>query len=273
MRQAARVQRLAEREPEVAPATAARLSVSLVGRLAIRFDGQQVELRTQKAGAVLSYLALIEAKQESRERLVGLLWSRSDEEKARGSLRQVIRELRATFEDAGYHGFSAGRLSIQLDPAMVEVDVESIIKAGENGSVHPLLLNMPNLEERILEGLDDLDPSFRVWVLAKRQTIHDRLMRSLGPALIAPDIATNVRTDVAAGSLNLDPTHEEPSCHLMQVHAEQGDVAGALRIYKSLWDLLDRDYGMEPSPVTEALVAKIKLGGFERPPASIDARG
>jgi DNA-binding SARP family transcriptional activator/TolB-like protein len=271
MRQA-NVHKLAERETEVAPAAAARLSVSLVGRFAIRFNGQPVELRTQKAGAVLSYLALIEAKQESRERLVGLLWSRSDEEKARGSLRQVIRELRSTFEAAGYHGFSAGRLSIQLDPAMIEVDVESIIKAAESGSVHPLLLNTPNLEEHILEGLDDLDPSFRVWVLAKRQTVHDRLMRSLGPALIATDIAAGTRKDVAAAIVNLDPTHEEASCHLMQVHAEQGDVAGALRIYKALWDLLDEDYGMEPSAATKDLVAKIKLGGFEQPLAGTDAR-
>ena len=234
--------------------------------------GSRSRLRTQKAGAVLSYLALIESKTESRERLVGLLWSRSDEEKARGSLRQVIRELRSTFDAAGYHGFSAGRLSIQLDPAMVEVDVESIIKAAESGSVHPLLLNTPNLEEHILEGLDDLDPSFRVWVLAKRQTVHDRLMRSLGPALIATNIAAGTRKDIAAAIVNLDPTHEEASCHLMQVHAEQGDVAGALRIYKALWDLLDEDYGMEPCPATKDLVAKIKLGGFEKSRADIDAR-
>jgi DNA-binding SARP family transcriptional activator/TolB-like protein len=272
MRQASNVHRLVEREPEVAPATAAPLSVSLVGRLAIRFNGQQVELRTQKAAAVLGYLALTEAKQDSRERLVGLLWSRSDEEKARGSLRQVIRELRSTFEAAGYYGFTAGRLSIHLDPAMIEVDVESIIKAAEKATVHPLLLNVQRLNERILEGLDDLDPSFRVWVLAKRQTIHDRLMRSLGPALVATDVPASARRDIAAAIVNLDPTHEEASCHLMQVHAEQGDVAGALRIYKTLWDLLDRDYGMEPSPVTEALVAKIKLGDFERPMATIDAR-
>jgi DNA-binding SARP family transcriptional activator/TolB-like protein len=255
----------------VAPATAARLSISLVGRLAIRFNGELVELRTQKAAAVLGYLALIEAKQDSRERLVGLLWSRSDEEKARGSLRQVIHELRSTFETAGYHGFTAGRLSIHLDPAMVEVDVESIIKAAESGSVHPLLLNVPNLEEHILEGLDDLDPSFRVWVLAKRQTIHDRLMRSLGPALIATGVSAGVRKDIAAAIVNLDPTHEEACCHLMRVHAEEGDVAGALRIYKALWELLDEDYGMEPSPATKDLVAKIKLGAFERTLVSVEA--
>src|SRR3954469_21518921 len=272
MRHSASVRKLVEREAEVAPATDARLAISLVGRLAIRFDGQLIELRTQKAGAVLSYLALTELKQDSRERLVGLLWSRSDEEKARGSLRQVIRELRSTFEVAGYHGFSAGRLSIQLDPAMIEIDVESIIKAAESGSVHPLLLDTPNLEEHILEGLDDLDPSFRVWVLAKRQTIHDRLMRSLGPALVAADVSAGGRKDIAAAIVNLDPTHEEASCHLMQVHAEQGDVAGALRIYKALWDLLDEDYAMEPSAATQELVAKIKLGDFERPRVGMDDR-
>ena len=227
--------------------------------------GRSIELRTQKAGAVLSYLALTEAKHESRERLVGLLWSRSDEEKARASLRQVVRELRSAFEEAGYLGFVAGRLSIQLDPQQVEVDVESILRTAESGSVHSLLLNTPHLAETILDGMDDLDPSFRVWVLAKRQTIHDRLMRSLDAGLVGNDVAASVKKEIATAIVNLDPTHEEGCCHLMRVHAEEGDVAGALRIYKALWNLLDRDYGMEPSPVTEELVAKIKLGEFEQP--------
>ena len=257
----------------MAPGTALRLSVSLVGRLTIRFNGRLVELRTQKAGAVLSYLALTETKRESRERLVGLLWSRSDEEKARASLRQVVRELRAAFGDAGYSGFVAERLSIQLNAERVEVDVESIIQAAESGSVHPLLLNTPRLGENILDGMDDLDPSFRVWVLAKRQTIHDRLMRSLGAGLVTKDVAAGVKNEIATAIVNLDPTHEEACCHLMRMHAEQGDVAGALRIYKALWDLLDWDYGMEPSPATEELVAKIKLGTFEQPFAKVDARG
>src|SRR5664279_2637562 len=274
MRQVARVQVLAAGEAATAPASATRLTVSLVGRLAIRFKGQLIELRTQKAGAVLGYLALTEAKHESRERLVGLLWSRSDEEKARASLRQVVRELRAAFEDAGYRGFVAGRLAIHLDPEQVEVDVESIIRAAESGSVHSLLLNTPHLDERVLEGMDDLDPSFRVWVLAKRQTIHDRLMRSLDAGLVGNDIAAAVKKQMATAIVNLDPTHEEGCCHLMRVHAEEGDVAGALRIYKALWNLLDRDYGMEPSALTEELVAKIKLGVFEQPlaPGPADQR-
>src|ERR1700716_4521448 len=264
MKQIGSTHRVAAKGPGTEPGSAARLSASLVGRPSIMFGGRLVELRTQKASAVLSYLALAEPKHESRERLVGLLWSRSDEEKARASLRQVVRELRTAFEDAGYGGFSAGRLSIHLDAEKVEVDIESIIRLAESGGVHPLLLNTPDLGDRILEGMDDLDPSFRIWVLAKRQTISDRLMRSLGAGLVAKDIAADVKTEFATAILNLDPTHEEACCHLMRVHAEEGDVAGALRIYKSLWDLLDRDYGMEPSPATEELVANIKLGAFER---------
>ena len=97
-------------------------------------------------------------------------------------------------------------------------------------------------------------------------------MRSLGPALVATEVSAGARKDIATAIVNLDPTHEEASCYLMQEHAEQGDVAGALRIYKALWDLLDEDYGMEPSAATQDLVAKIKLGEFEQPRAGIDVR-
>jgi hypothetical protein len=60
--QHATVRKRADEETEVVPGVAMRLSVSLVGRLAIRFDRRLVELRTQKASAVLSYLALTETK-------------------------------------------------------------------------------------------------------------------------------------------------------------------------------------------------------------------
>jgi len=249
-----------------APERAFRLSVSLVGRLGLRLNGRRVELRTRKAGAVLSYLALSDTKQESRERLVGLLWSRSDEEKARASLRQVVRELRSMLIEAGYDGFIAERLIIGLDVSRIEVDIESVIRLAEAGQVHPLLLATPQLDGRLLEGMDDLDPSFRVWVLAKRQTIHDRLMRSLDEGLTSASVAADVKKKIAAAIVNLDPTHEYACRYLMRAHAEEGDVAAALRIYKALWDLLDRDYAMEPSIATEELVANIKLGVLEHIP-------
>ena len=50
-----------------APESAPRLSVSLVGRFGLKLNGQPLELRTRKAAAVLSYLALSETKKESAE--------------------------------------------------------------------------------------------------------------------------------------------------------------------------------------------------------------
>jgi DNA-binding SARP family transcriptional activator len=253
-----------------APESAPRLLVSLVGRFGLKFNGRPVELRTRKAAAVLGYLALSEMKQESRERLVGLLWSRSDEEKARASLRQVVRELRSVLEEAGFGGFVAERLLVGVHTGQIEVDIESVLQLAEGGRVHPLLLDVQQLDERLFEGLDDLDPSFRVWVLAKRQTIHERLMRSLDAGLNAAQVAIDVRKKIATAIVNLDPTHEHACRYLMRAHAEDGDTAGALRIYKALWDLLDRDYGMEPSPQTEELVAKIKLGLFDQGSDDLD---
>src|SRR5690349_17875184 len=131
------------------PAAAPRLAINLVGRVALRLNGRPVELRTRKAAAVLGYLALSETKRESRERLVGLLWSRSDEEKARASLRQVVRELRQVLEDAGFDGFSAGRLTLGFDQARVAVDIESIVQQAEGARIHPLLLDTPHLDDRL----------------------------------------------------------------------------------------------------------------------------
>ncbi len=63
----------------------------------------------------------------------------------------------------------------------------------------------------------------------------------------------------ARALLNLDPTHEEAARALIRAHADAGDIGVALGIYKSLWDLLESEYGMEPSMPTQDLVAGIKL--------------
>ena len=71
--------------------------------------------------------------------------------------------------------------------------------------------------------------------------------------------------DLAQAILNLDPTHEDACRRLMRARAMIGDTAGALRVYKTLWDLLDEDYGMEPAEATQKLVADIKTGLLEPP--------
>jgi DNA-binding SARP family transcriptional activator len=247
------------------------LQLSLFGPFSLRSDSHEIRIKSLKLRAILGYVALNESLLETRERLVGLLWSESGEAQARAVLRQVVRELREIFADAGSDGLAISSHEIGFERGAVEVDVWAVVRAAEAGEVHPLLLERPRLADDLLAGLDDLDPSFRVWVLAKRETLRDRLMRALEEALAKERRDPHKESLLAEALINLDPTHEEACRRMMLACATTGRTAHALRAYKALWNLLDEDYGMEPAAATQELVAQIKLGAYDQPRDATDA--
>lgn len=238
------------------------LRLSLLGPVVLRSGDREVRIKSLKLRAMLGYIALSESLVETRERLVGLLWSESGEVQARAVLRQVIREMRDVFADAG-GGLLVTSREVGLEREAVEVDVWALIQAVERGEVPPLLLERQRLADDLLVGLEDLDPSFRAWALAKRQTLSDRLLRALEGILAGQPGEPPRECRVAEAILNLDPTHEHACRRLMRARVSLGDTAHALRVYKALWDLLDEEYEMEPSPATQQLVAEIKMGTLE----------
>jgi DNA-binding SARP family transcriptional activator/Tfp pilus assembly protein PilF len=239
---------------------AERLSVAVFGHMSIMLGERAVRIVGRKSRALLGYLALADSSEETRERLVGLLWSESGEEKARASLRQSVREIRETFAGLGFEGLLAAKQSIALDRSLLSIDQVEVLSDAEFGRVHPHLMAIKRLPETLLEGFDNVDPAFGSWLLAKRQTVHDRLLRALESHLRSSRTPRAATDEIAAAVLNLDPTHEEACRQLMRSRAESGDIAGALRLYKVLWDLLDAEYEIEPSPPTQDLVVQIKQG-------------
>lgn len=231
-----------------------RLSMSLLGGFRLESAGQELRLRNRKARAVLACLALSATGEETRERLVGLLWSESSEEKARASLRQVVHELRAVLPA---DVLAAERLSLMLDLKAFDVDVEQVKQAIGKNLVHAALLARTRPIEALLEGLEDLDPAFNVWLQARRQALQDQCARQL-ELILAAD-APHPRI-FAQALLNLDPTHEEACRREMMAAVSDGNVSGALRIYEALWNVLGEDFDMEPSLATQKLVADIKSG-------------
>jgi DNA-binding SARP family transcriptional activator len=245
------------------------LRMGLFGPASFNIGGRELRFKSLKLRAALGYIALSESQTETRERLVGLLWSESGEEHARASLRQNIRELRVALQGIEGDGLHIVAREIGFERGSIEVDVLAVIRAAEAGQVHPLLLERRNLADELLAGLEDLDPSFRSWLLAKRHTVRDRLLRALENALAIATTNLTTQGNLAQAILNLDPTHEDAARRLMRARAMVGDTAGALRVYSALWDLLDEDYGMEPADATQKLVADIKTGVYE--PASGEA--
>ena len=96
-----------------APASG-RLTLRLLGDFAAEIDGREISLATRKAKALTAYLALSDNIQDTRERLVGLLWSESDEEHARASLRQAVHDIKLTFDSAGFAGFRVDKQTLSL---------------------------------------------------------------------------------------------------------------------------------------------------------------
>ncbi|MFC7689444.1 hypothetical protein ACFQY5_07200 [Paeniroseomonas aquatica] len=100
----------------------ATLLVSVFGPVRAVMAVKELRLRSRKARALLGYLLLTDGGEESRERLVGLLWSEAGEAKARASLRQVVHELREALEAVGCHALRAGRLSVSLHGTAIAAD-------------------------------------------------------------------------------------------------------------------------------------------------------
>jgi DNA-binding SARP family transcriptional activator len=83
------------------------IRVSLLDGFGLEAGGGKLALSSCKARALIAYLVLTPGMKETRERLIGLLWSETEDGKARGSLRQLLHCLREAFENAGADGVVA----------------------------------------------------------------------------------------------------------------------------------------------------------------------
>jgi DNA-binding SARP family transcriptional activator/TolB-like protein len=219
-------------------------------------------ISNRKACGILSYLALNRNHRETRERLVGLLWSDRPEKQARASLRQSLKQMRHAFDQLHYEGFQTGHVEITLDRETVSTDLGRVVDLLGRNIVSEPLLELSNFPERILYGFETLDQSFAAWLHVVRQNwntvIVGELRRIIGDGYLPGETVQSA----AEALLRIDPTHEEAHRSAIRFHAVNGNTAAALKQYNELWVLLDSDYDMEPEPETQSLIADIKAGTF-----------
>ena len=248
------------------------LLVSVLGGASFIFGDHEIRLRNRKARAILAYLALGETGEEQRERIAGLFWSETGEEKARATLRQAVHEVREAMDAAGCPCLISTRMTVGLRPGSFRVDLHEVLDAVAARRAPDALLRQARLAETLLEGFEDLDPAFHGWVTARRQTVHDRLMRGLEDGYRDESLPRRQRRRLAQAALLLDPTHEEACRVVMRCAAEDGETSAALRAYEELYRLLGEEYDQEPSAQTVELVAEVKQGKFDETPAHADPK-
>lgn len=240
----------------------AQLRIEVLGPLRLTYEGREIEIQGRKARALIGALVLGEDWRQPRERFVGLLWSGAEnDERARASLRTAIYDVQKAIHAAGSTLFGSDKQHLWFDKSKVVVDLWEALASARAGRPVAALVERDRIAENILADCDGVDPSFRDWLLAKRQSAQTRLVAALEDSLRALPQGTgdpNVEP-IARALMRLDPTHEEAARALIRSRAAAGDLGAAFGIYKALWDLLERDFDVQPSMETQDLVAQIRL--------------
>lgn len=77
-----------------------RLSIFLLGPLQVTLDGESItDFATDKARALLAYLAVESDRPHRRDTLAGLLWPDRPQQKARQNLRKTLARARQVIGD------------------------------------------------------------------------------------------------------------------------------------------------------------------------------
>ena len=246
------------------------LSLALLGPPVVRRDGAPVTFDTRKATALLALLA-VTGREHSREQLADLLWPEADSAKGRASLRRTLSVTAAAMGD----GLIISRAAVALEPAMVRVDVrefEALIGRPDAASLERAvqLYRDDFLAGFTLRGC----PDFEEWQASVSEELRQALARGL-QRLVAACIADGALERAAGHArrwLQLDPLHEPAHQAIIRLHGWAGQRSAAMRQYRSLVRVLDRDLAVRPLPETTRLYDDVRAGRLEPPPAASPAR-
>ena len=235
------------------------LKLRLLGGLSIALGEDTFPpIDTPRLQSLLAYLALHRDTPLPRQSLAFLLWPDSEEAQARTNLRHLLHQLRHALPDADrFLRLDAQALAWQ-EGAAVWIDVAAFERAAAAGA----------LEEALALYAGDLLPAcYDDWVIPERERLQalfvsvlQRLARRLEEAGDYPQAI-----DCLWRLLRCDPLLEGPYRDLMRLHALRGDRAAAIHAYHTCAATLQRELGIEPSPVTREAYERLLAVGGGRP--------
>jgi DNA-binding SARP family transcriptional activator/tetratricopeptide (TPR) repeat protein len=241
------------------------LRLALLGPPVVLRDGLPVTFDTRKAVALLALLA-VTGREHSREQLADLLWPEADSAKGRASLRRTLSVTAAAMGA----GLTISRAAVTLELAAVQVDVREFEALIARADAEPLERAVQLYRDDFLSGFVLRScPDFEEWQSSVAEGLRQALARGL-QRLVAACIAEGDlerATGHARRWLQLDPLHEPAHQAIIRLHGWAGQRSAAMRQYRSLVRVLDRDLAVRPLPETTRLYDDVRAGRLEPPPA------
>lgn len=257
------------------------LSLSLLGAPRFARDGAPLKFDTRKNMALVAYLAVTAlssggqqpgAAKYTRESLIALLWPELDPSRARAGLRRNLSTLKRSLGGVWLvvEGDTVGTdpgADFWLDIAQFRSLLQEWQAHGHPESeVCPLCLEtladaVDLYQGDFLQGFGLRDSAnFDEWQFFQTEGLRQELASAL-ERLVRGHTAQG-RPDraipFARRWLALDPLHEPVHRHLMQLYAQSGQRAAALRQYSECQRVLEEELGASPEEETVQLVQAIQ---------------
>jgi len=258
----------------------ARLSIYLLGPFHVVRDGSPVtSFESDKARALLAYLALETDRPQPRAYLAGLLWPNCPEQNARHDLRQALSNLRHSIADvdATPPYLQITRDTIQYNrqsECWLDVHALDALVDACQGHAHRRLDLCPPCIERLHQAvelyrgtfLQGFSPGeslpFQEWMLLLEERYHRRVVAAL--CQLARCHAWRGEHELALRyarrHVTLEPWREEAHRHIMRALALSGQRNAALVQYQHCRRILADELQVEPEGETAELYRRIRDG-------------
>jgi DNA-binding SARP family transcriptional activator len=253
-----------------------QLAIVSLGTLHMSLDTTPLtDFNSDKARALLTYLAVESDRAHHREHLAGLLWPEYPERRARHSLSQVLYSVRTVIGDreappsARY--LDVTRQTLQFRPTSdYWLDVDTLNACHDGLHQQDARSILETLEEAIalyrgpfLAGFSLGDsPAFEEWTLLQRERLERLAMEILG-ALVEGYSDQGTYDEAlhwAWRQLDLDPWREDAHRQVIRLLALNGQHAAALAQYERCRQVLQQELQAAPDAETVALIERIQTG-------------
>jgi predicted ATPase/DNA-binding SARP family transcriptional activator len=246
----------------------ARVYINLLGELRVSFgDGREplTRFRTQKAAALLAYMALHPRQNHGREVLLELFWPDKDEATGRDNLSTALAQLRRQLEPGGSGTgglLVADRQTVRLHPAAFTTDVMAFEKGLEEANRVPdPAAKAALLGEAVSLYKGELLPSFYDdWALREQGRLAGRYADALEQWGMALERADDIAGAIAAlrRCVAADPLREEAYRSLMRLLCATQGPAAAKSVYQELTRYMREQMDAAPSLETRRLFERIE---------------
>ena len=230
------------------------LQIRLLGWLELTWNGEPCPLPSSpNVRSLLAYLVFHHDHPISRDRLAGIFWPERPDARARRALSQALWQMRSALGQVADH-LTAESQDVTFElRAGDRLDVTEFEQLVDVADLWSLVAAVDLYRADFLEGIYD------DWALLERERLRELYLGALGRLIVLHKQQGGYEQALAYAQrlVAADPLQEEAHCEVMRLYHLLGRSQEALEQFADLSDLMEKEMGTSPTPVTVTLYQEI----------------